>query len=66
LVLEVQILVDPDNPLANARNDRGAVSPDMQLDRIQLLLKRSPQQEASLQQLLHDMHTPGTAIFTNG
>jgi hypothetical protein len=51
------------HPLANARNDRGAVSPDMQLDRIQLLLKRSPQQEASLQQLLHDMHTPGTASF---
>jgi trimeric autotransporter adhesin len=51
------------HPLANTRNDRGAVSPDTQLDRIQLLLKRSPQQEASLQQLLHDMHTPGTASF---
>src|ERR1700677_4080801 len=51
------------HPLANARNDRGAASPDMQLDRIQLLLKRSSQQEASLQQALHDMHTPGTASF---
>ena len=51
------------HPLANARNDRGAASPDMQLDRLQMILKRSPQQEASLQQLLHDMHTPGTANF---
>ena len=51
------------HPLANARNDRGPASPDMQLDRLQLVLKRSPEQEASLQQLLRDMHTPGTANF---
>ena len=51
------------HPLANAANDRGTASPDMQLERLQLVLKRSPQQEAALQQLLHDMHTPGTASF---
>ena len=51
------------HPLANAANDRGPASPDMQLERLQLVLKRSPQQEAALQQLLHDMHTPGTANF---
>jgi trimeric autotransporter adhesin len=51
------------HPLANAANDRGAVSPDLQLDRLQLVLKRSPQQEAALRQLLQDMHTPGTANF---
>ena len=51
------------HPLANAANDRGAASPDMQLERLQLVLKRSPQQEAALQQLLRDMHTPGTANF---
>ena len=51
------------HPLANARNDRGAASPDMQLERLQLVLKRSPQQEATLRQLLRDMHTPGTATF---
>jgi hypothetical protein len=51
------------HPLANAANDRGAASPDMQLDRLQLILKRSPQQEAALRQLLSDMHTPGTASF---
>jgi trimeric autotransporter adhesin len=51
------------HPLANAANDRGAVSPDMQLERLQLVLKRSPQQEAALRQLLRDVHTPGTASF---
>ncbi len=51
------------HPMAKAANDRGAASPDMQLDRLQLVLKRSPQQEAALQQLLSDMHTPGTANF---
>ena len=51
------------HPLANPANDRGAASPDMPLERLQLVLKRSPQQEAALQQLLRDMHTPGTANF---
>jgi hypothetical protein len=51
------------HPLANARNDRGPASPDMPLERLQIILKRSPQQEASLQQLLRDMHTPGSANF---
>ncbi len=51
------------HPLANAANDRGAATLDMQLERLQLVLKRSPQQEAGLQQLLHDLHTPGTANF---
>jgi hypothetical protein len=51
------------HPLANAANDRGAASPDMHLERLQLMLKRSPQQEATLQQLLRDMHTPGTGNF---
>jgi hypothetical protein len=51
------------HPMANSANDRGVASPDMQLDRLQLVLKRSPQQEAALQQLLSDMHTPGTANF---
>jgi trimeric autotransporter adhesin len=51
------------HPLANARNDRGAASADMQLDRLQLVLKRSPQQEAALRQSIRDMHTPGTATY---
>src|SRR5277367_7175704 len=51
------------HPLANPDNDRGAASPDMQLDRLQLVLKRSPQQEATLQQRIRDLHTPGTASY---
>src|ERR1700722_1705621 len=51
------------HPLANAANDRGAATLDMQLERLQIVLKRSPQQEAGLQHLLHDLHTPGTANF---
>src|SRR6201986_3432671 len=51
------------HPLANPANDRGAASPDTQLERLQLVLKRSPQQEGALRQLLRDMHTPGSANF---
>jgi hypothetical protein len=51
------------HPLANARNDRGAAPDDLQLDRLHLVLKRSDSQEASLRQLISDMHTPGTASY---
>jgi subtilase family serine protease len=51
------------HPLANAANDRGAAPDSMQLDRIQIVLKRSATQETALQQLIHDEHTPGTANY---
>ncbi|HEV2274096.1 MAG TPA: protease pro-enzyme activation domain-containing protein, partial [Acidobacteriaceae bacterium] len=51
------------SPLANAQNDAGAASPDLRLERMQLVLQRSPGQEADLQQLIADMHTPGTANY---
>jgi len=51
------------HPLANAANDRGPAPDAMQLDRIQIVLKRSDSQEASLKQLVADMHTPGTASY---
>ncbi len=35
-------------PLANAANDRGAAPDGMQLDRMQLVLQRSPNQESAL------------------
>ena len=47
------------HPLANARNDRGAAPDGMQLNRLQLVLKRSPSQESALHQLIGQMHTPG-------
>ena len=51
------------HPLANARNDRGAAPDDTQLDRMHLVLKRSPSQETALKQLIADLHTPGTASY---
>ncbi len=51
------------HPLANARNDRGVAPDPMHLERIHLVLKRSPSQEAALKQRIADLHTPGTASF---
>lgn len=48
------------SPLASAANDRGAAPDGMQLDRMQLVLQRSPAQEAALHQLIAEMNTPGT------
>ena len=49
--------------LANARNDAGVAEDGMALQRIQVLLQRSPAQETALQQMIQDMHTPGTAGY---
>ena len=43
------------SPLANAQNDVGPASQDMRVERIQLALQSSPQQESDLQQLINDM-----------
>ena len=51
------------HPLANARNDRGAAPDGMQLDRLQLVLQRSPAQESALHQLIAGMHTPGSPQY---
>lgn len=51
------------HPLANAQNDRGPASPDMQLERLHLILKRSPAQESALRQLIEEQNTPGTANY---
>jgi subtilase family serine protease len=51
------------HPLANAANDRGAISASTKLDRLQIVLKRSPAQEASLKRLITDLHSPGTASY---
>src|SRR6202162_4818692 len=42
------------HPLAHAKFDQGAVSDAQPLDRMLLLLKRAPEQEAALRQLLDD------------
>ncbi len=51
------------HPLANRANDQGAVADATPLGRVHLALKRSPEQESSLRQLLGDMHTPGSARY---
>lgn len=51
------------NPLANSRNDLGAAPDGLQLDRMHLVLKRSDAQEAALQQLINEMHTPGSPNY---
>jgi hypothetical protein len=47
------------HPLANAENDRGAAPDSTPLERIHLMLKRSPSQQAALDQLVSQLHTPG-------
>jgi hypothetical protein len=51
------------HPLANAANDRGAAPDAMPLERMHLVLKRSPSQEAALRQLISEMHSPGSASY---
>ncbi len=51
------------HPLANARNDAGEAPADLGLTRLQLKLKRSPDQESALQELIADLHSPGSASY---
>ncbi len=50
-------------PQANAVNDRGLAPDSMPLERIHLVLRRSSAQQAALQQLIAQMHTPGSANY---
>jgi len=51
------------HPLATAANDLGPVTPDRPMLRMFLLLRRSPEQEAALKQLLTDQQDPKSKIF---
>ena len=53
------------HPLANQANDRGAVSDGLKLERLQVVLKRSDAQEASLKQLIAGLHSAGSAGTTS-
>ena len=48
---------------ANAKNDVGEVSPDMQLDHMLLLLQRPASLEAQLEQFIEDLHNAKSANF---
>src|ERR1039457_6605131 len=50
-------------PEANAEYDLGAVSGDLGIDHILLQLKRSPQQETAVAQLITDLHNPNSPDF---
>lgn len=52
------------HPLARRQQfDQGPAPQDLQMDRMLLVLKRSPEQEAALAQLLIDQQDPGSASF---
>ena len=51
------------HPLARAQFDTGAVPDDTPLNRMLLVLSRSPEQDAALQKLLDDQQTPGSPQF---
>jgi len=51
------------HPLAKPEYDRGLVDPQLAMDRIQLVLKRSPQQEAALEKFMAEQLDPKSANF---
>jgi len=51
------------HPLARAANDRGAAPGNLALHSMLLLLKRSPEQELALRQLIEDQHTPDSPRY---
>lgn len=50
-------------PEATAENDLGAVSDDLPLDHMMLQLKRPPQLEQAVEQLIADLHDPQSPRF---
>lgn len=51
------------HPLAQAQYDRGMVNESTLAERLLLLLNRPPEREAAFQQLLKDLHTPGSPSY---
>jgi hypothetical protein len=51
------------HPLARAEYDQGVAPQDLPMERMLLLLRRSPEQEASLQQFLEEQQNPGSVHY---
>jgi hypothetical protein len=51
------------HPLAHPEFDQGAAPPDLPMDRMLLVLKRSPEQESALQALLDQQHDKSSANY---
>jgi subtilase family serine protease len=51
------------HPLANARNNRGRVSPDLPMTDLILVLSRSPEQQAAFEKFVAGQYNPGSPDF---
>lgn len=51
------------HPLAQPRYDQGAVSDSFPVQRVRLLLQRTPERETALRQFIEDAHRPGNASY---
>jgi subtilase family serine protease len=51
------------HPLANARTDRGPVSPDLPMTGLILVLSRSPQQQAAFEKFIASQYDPASPNF---
>ena len=54
------------HPMAQAKFDQGAAPDSLPLNRLMLVLKRSPQQEAALRTLLDEQQDKARRTFTSG
>ncbi|MGD0629729.1 MAG: protease pro-enzyme activation domain-containing protein, partial [Terracidiphilus sp.] len=51
------------HPFANAKNDRGRVSPELPMTDLILVLSRSPQQQAAFENFVASQYDPHSANF---
>ncbi|HEX8817955.1 MAG TPA: protease pro-enzyme activation domain-containing protein [Terriglobales bacterium] len=51
------------HPLARAQFDQGVAPPDLPMQRMLLVLQRSPQQQSALTQLLEDQQNPASSSY---
>lgn len=56
-------LVGNTRPEATALNDRGALAADTKFGGLELILRRSPQQDADFSRLIDDLHNPNSPNF---
>jgi len=54
------------HPLALTQFDRGAAPADLAMDRMLLVLKRSPEQDAALRNLMDDQQDKHSPYYRNG
>jgi hypothetical protein len=62
-ISRMNVLSGNTHPLARAQNDQGAAPPDLPMNRILLVLKRSPEQEAALQDLLVEQQVASSPSY---